>query len=368
MAISKKKSLVGLDIGSHSIKVAEIVHTKGGRVLQNFGVIPTPPGAVVEGSIKDQERLASALKILYKNLRIRNSNVAASLSGYSVIAKKITLEQMEESKIEGAIREEAEKYIPYDINEVNLDFAMLESEAEPEAGDAGKEAGKEVGSGPKQMDVLLVAAKREVIDEYVEVIRAAGLNPGVLDADIFALQNAAEISLPEPETCYAIINLGAAELEINVVSRGVSIFSRDSSYGGAQVTEAIRSEFSIDLPEAEQMKVGGMDLDDPKKEGLAKVVSSEVSSWVKEIKRALDFVSGTRAGDPIEKIIVSGGSSRIPGLQKYLEAETGIPVEPLNPFRNLLIDHRRFDADYLEYMAPQAGVAVGLSLRYIDDK
>ena len=364
MAISKKKSLVGLDIGSHSIKVAEIVHTKGGRVLQNFGVILTPPGAVVEGSIKDQESVASAIKILYKNLRIRNRNVAASLSGYSVIAKKITLERMEEGKVEELIREEAEKYIPYDINEVNLDFAVLESEAEPEGGDQGKDE----GSGPKQMDVLLVAAKREVIDKYVELIRAAGLNPGVLDADIFALQNAAEISLLEPETCYAIINLGAAELEINVVSHGVSIFSRDSSYGGAQVTEAIRSEFSIELRQAEQMKLGGMELDDQKKEALTKVVSKEVSSWVKEIKRALDFVSSTRAGDPIEKIIVSGGCSRIADLQKYLEAETGIPVEPLNPFRNLLIDHRRFDAGYLEYMAPEAGVAVGLSLRYIDDK
>ncbi|MDQ1334215.1 MAG: type pilus assembly protein PilM [Thermodesulfobacteriota bacterium] len=218
------------------------------------------------------------------------------------------------------------------------------------------------------MDVLLVAAKRDVIDEYMELIRAADLNPGVLDADIFALQNAAEISLPNPEECYAIINLGAAGLEINVVSGGISTFSRDSSYGGAHVTEAIRSEFKVDLQEAEQMKLGGMEVDNRKEEGLAKVFTREVSLWVKEIKRALDFVSGTRAGDPIKKIIVSGGSCRIPGLQKYLEMEAGIPVEPLNPFRNLVVDYKRFDADYLDDMALQAGVAVGLSLRSIDDK
>jgi len=364
MPISKKNPLVGLDIGSHSIKLVEISHSKRGRILQNFGIIHTPAGAVVEGSIKDQEALVSAIKALYRNLKVKNSNVAVSLSGYSVIAKKITLEKMEESRIEGAIQEEAEKYIPYDINEVNLDFTVLDTGSEPEAQVDEEGASK----GPKQMDVLLVAAKKEIINEYVELTRAANLNPGVLDVDIFALQNAAEISLLNPEKCYAIINLGAAELEINVVSGGISAFSRDSSYGGAQVTEAIRAEFSIDLPEAEKMKLGGAALDGRKEEGLAKVVNREVSAWVKEIKRALDFVSGTRAGDPIEKIIVSGGSCNMPGLQKYLELEAGIPVEPLNPFRNLVIDYKRFDVDYLDSMALQAGVAVGLSLRSIDDK
>ncbi|MCF8143085.1 MAG: pilus assembly protein PilM [Deltaproteobacteria bacterium] len=364
MAISKKKTLVGLDIGSHCIKLVEIVHSKRGRVLQNFGVIHTPPGAVVEGSIKDQEGVASAIKTLYRNLRVRNSNVAVSLPGYSVISKKISLVKMEEAKVESAIQEEAEKYIPYDINEVNLDFAVLDTGGTSDA--TGEE--NETSKDSRQMEVLLVAAKREVIDEYVQLIQAADLNPGVLDADLFALQNAAEISLLNPEPCYAIINLGAAELEINVVTRGISTFSRDSSYGGAQVTDAIKAEFNIDLLEAEKMKLGGAELDDQKEEGLAKIVNHEVSGWIKEIKRALDFVSGTRAGDPIKKIIVSGGSCKTPGLQKYLELETGIPVEPLNPFRNLVVDYNRFDVDYLDYMALQAGVAVGLSLRSIDDK
>jgi len=363
MAISRKKPLVGLDIGSHSIKLVEIVPSKRGRMLQNFGVIHTPPGAVLEGSIKDRAGVASAIKKLYKNLRVRNSNVAVSLSGYSVIAKKITIEKMEESKIEAAIHEEAEKYIPYDINEVNLDFTILQSTEEYGEGDDKGES-----KGRHQMDVMLVAAKRDVIEEYVELVQAADLNPAVMDADIFALQNAVEISLTGPEKCYAIINLGAAELEINVVSRGVSTFSRDSSYGGAQVTESIRSELRVDLREAEQMKLGGMPLDTHQEDGVAKVLGREVSAWVKEIKRAVEFVTSTRSADPIQKIIVSGGSFKIPGLQKYLETETGIPVAPLNPFRNLVINYRRFDADYLDDMALQAGVAVGLALRSIDDK
>ena len=127
-------------------------------------------------------------------------------------------------------------------------------------------------------------------------------------------------------------------------------------------------KFNTDLQQAEKIKLGGVDLDDRKKEGLEKIVTNEVSAWIKEIKRALDFVSSTRTGDPIGKIIVSGGSCRIPGLQKYLEMETGIPVEQLNPFKNLDLNDKRFDSDYLDYMAPQAGVAVGLSLRSIDDK
>jgi type IV pilus assembly protein PilM len=359
---SKIKPLVGLDIGSHCIKLVEIEYAKRGRVLQNFGVIPAPPGAIVEGSIKDQAGVASAIKTLYRNLRVKNSNVAVSLSGYSVIAKKITVEKMEESKIEENIKEEAEKYIPYDINEVNLDFMILDSDREAE-GDRGGGS-----KGPQQMDVLLVAAKRDIIDEYVALIRAADLNPGVLDADVFALQNAAELSLINPGKCYAIINLGAAELEMNVVSGGISIFSRDSSYGGAQITEAIGAKFDIDLYEAEKMKMGGVKLDRSKGEELAKIVNHQVSRWVKEIKRALDFVSSTRAGDPIERIVVSGGSCNVPGFQKYLETETGIAVEPLNPFRNLVVDHKMFDVDYLDYMALQAGVALGLSLRSIDDK
>jgi len=363
MPTSKLKPLVGLDIGSHTIKLVEILHSKKGRVLQNFGMIHTPPGAVAEGAIKDEEAVVSAIKSLYKNLKVRNINVAISLSGYSVISKKITLGKMDEPALEKAIQEEAEKYIPYDINEVNLDFEVLDSGRETQGEGGEGEAGRQ-----DQMEVLLVAAKTEVIDEYIDLIQAAGLNPGVLDADIFALQNAVEISLAKPRTCYAIVNIGAAELEINVISRGISTFSRDSSFGGSQLTEAISKKFNIDLPEAEKIKLGGAALSNQKREDLAKVVEQQVSVWVKEIKRALDFVSSTRTGDPIEKIIVSGGAFKMPGLQKYLEMETGIPVDPLNPFRNLVIDYKRFDPDYLDDIAPQAGVAVGLSLRSIDDK
>jgi len=364
MAISKKDQLVGLDIGSHSIKLVEIDYGKQGRVLRNFGMAPVPQGAVAEGSIRDMDAVSGAIKGLFRNLRVRNKNVAISLAGFAVIAKRITLDKMDESEMEKAIQEEAEKYIPYDINEVNLDFSILNPEGETREGSEQAEESK----ASKQMDVLLVAAKKDIVEEHVELIRAAGLNPGVLDADVFALQNAVEISIDRPEGNYVIITIGAGELGINVVYGGLSAFSRDSSYGGAQITGAIMSEYGVDFDEAEKIKLGGADLDDPKKEGLGKIVMNEVSSWAKEIKRALDFVVTTYPDKAINEIVLAGGGSRIKGLRSYLEQETNIPVVYLNPFRNLVANSKQFDVDYLDYMAPQAGVAVGLALRSLGDK
>lgn len=364
MSAGKKKSLVGLDIGSHSIKVVEIEYSKRGRALRNFGIIATPQDAIVEGSIKNVETVSTSIKSLFRNLKMTNRNVAVSLSGYSVIAKKIVLDKMEESEIEKAIKEEAEKYIPYGINEVNLDYTVLNT------GDAIEESAdeKEASGSSDQMDVLLVAGKSDVIDEHVALIQAANLNLGVLDIDVFALQNAAEISLDDPEGSYAIITVGASELGINAVHKGLSVFSRDSSYGGTQITKAIMSEFDVPFEEAEKMKLGGVDLDDNKRAGVEKIIDSTVLQWIKEIKHALDFVANTYPDEAIEEIFVSGGSCETPGFQHHLEQEAHIPVTGLNPFKHLVIDNKLFDPNYLQYIAPQAGIAVGLALRNIDDK
>lgn len=361
---AKKKGLVGLDIGSNSIKVVEIEYSKRGRVLRNFGMIGTPQEAIVEGAVKNTEAVSAAIKSLFRNLHVKNRNVAVSLSGYSVIAKKIVLDKMEESEIEKAIKEEAEKYIPYGINEVNLDYTVLDT------GSAMEESPDEnAGAGSSnQMDVLLVAGKSDVIDGYVALIQAANLNLGVLDIDVFALQNAAEISLDNPEGSYAIISVGASELGINTVHRGLSVFSRDSSYGGAQITKEIMSEFDVPFEEAEKMKLGGADLDDNKRAGIEKIIADTVLQWVKEIKHALDFVVNTYPEETIENIFVSGGSCETPGFQRHLEQETNIPVHGLNPFKYLVTDNKLFDPNYLQYIAPQAGTAVGLALRSIGDK
>ena len=362
MAILKKNQLIGLDIGSHSIKLVEIDHGAKGRVLKNFGIIGLPPEAIVEGFIKETEIVSSAIRNLFKNLRVKNKSVATSISGFSVIVKKIALSQKDEAELEATIQDEAEQYIPFDIQEVNLDFDILTSGEKLE-----EVAEEETEEDSEQMEVMLVAAKKDIIDDYVGLLSVAGLNPGVLDVDAFALQNAFEIGSDEPEGCYALVNVGAEELGINAIKNDVSLFTRDSSYGGAQITEAIMSEFNVSFEEAEKMKLGGVEID-KEKEGLEGIFTSVVSEWVQEIKRALDFVSSTYPDETIEKIVVSGGACRIPGFQKYLNLETDIPVTQFNPFANLAIDEKRFDPNYLNYMAPQAAVAVGLALRSIGDK
>jgi len=366
MPVHKKNQLVGLDIGSHSIKLVEIDDSKKGMILRNFGIIGLPKDAIVEGSVKEMEIAASALKKLYKNLNVKNKNVATSISGFSVIVKKISISKREDAELESSIHEEAEQYIPFDISDVNLDYEILTGKEE----EVEKEEGEEEGAREQEsglMDVMLVAAKKDIIEDYESLIHLAGLNPVVMDVDAFALQNAFEMSSEDTSGCYAIINVGAEELGINAVKDGVSMFTRDSSYGGSQITEAIMSKFNVSFEEAENIKLGGTKME-KEKGALEEIFTTAVSGWVQEIKRALDFLSTTYPDETIEKIYISGGAFRIPGFQKYLEMETDIPIEELNPFANLQINEKVFDPRYLSYMAPQAGVAVGLALRSVGDK
>jgi len=365
MAISKKNQLIGLDVGSHSVKLAEIEESKRGRVLKSFGVVGLPQDAIVEGTIKEMEIVSSAIKGLLRNLKVKNKNVASSISGYSVIVKKISITKREESELEGSIQDEAEQYIPFDINDVNLDYEVLSG-----AGKATEEEGEEPAEKEDSgfMDVMLVAAKKDIVDDYVSLLHLTGLNPVVLDVDAFALQNAFEANTDEMSGCYALVNVGAEELGINAIKDGVSIFTRDSSYGGFQINEAIMSKMDVTYEEAERIKLGGTKIEAKDRTILEEIFTSVVSGWVSEIKRALDFLATTYPDETIEKILVTGGASRVPGFQKYLEMETDIEVEELNPFASLQISEKAFDPKYLSYMAPQAAVAVGLALRSIGDK
>jgi type IV pilus assembly protein PilM len=362
MPIAKKNQLIGLDIGSHAIKLVEIEDGKKGKLLKNFGMIGLPREAIVEGTIKEIEIVSSAIKNLFKNLKIKNKNVATSISGYSVIVKKISIAKREESELESTIQEEAEQYIPFDIHDVNLDYEILTAaEANPEE---SEERSQESGL----MDVMLVAAKKDVVEDYVSLLQITGLNPVVLDVDAFALQNAFESSNEMNSGCFALVNVGAEELGINVIKNGVSIFTRDSSFGGFQINEGIMSSFEVPYEEAEEIKLGGAKMNGKDRGTLEEVVASVVSGWVNEIKRALDFLTTTYPDQNIEKIFVSGGSCRVPGFHQYLEMQTDIPVVELNPFSNLQINEKLFDPKYLSYMAPQAAVAVGLALRSTGDK
>jgi len=362
MTTPKKNHLIGLDIGSHSVKLAEIEDTKKGKLLRNFGIIGLPQDAIVEGAIKEMEIVSSAIKTLYKQLKLKNKNVVTSISGYSVIVKKISVQKRGEAELEATIQDEAEQYIPFDINDVNLDYEILSPP------DGNEDEGGAAKADKGFMDVMLVAAKKDIVEDYVSLLHLTGLTPAILDVDAFAVQNSFELGAQELAGCYAIVNIGAEELGINAVKNGISIFTRDSSYGGYQINEAIMSKFGVSYEEAEKIKLGGTKIESKEKGVLEDIFASVVTGWVNEIKRALDFLTTTYPDESIEKIYVSGGSCRIPGFKRFLEIETEIPVEEMNPFANLQINDKVFDPKYLSYMAPQAAVAVGLALRSIGDK
>ena len=338
MLIARKNLRVGLDIGSHSIKLVEIDHTGKGMVLKNVGLIGLPPDAIVEGSIEAPEIIASRIRRLFKNLKVKQKNVASAVSGSSVIVKKISVSYKNEMDLENTIYNEAEQYIPFDVNEVRLDFEVLERSIDMRRGFENGQGTDET----EHLEIMLVAAKKDMVKDYVNLIQNAGLNPGVLDVDSFALQNAFEMNLAEKgkaDAVCALVNVGAEELGINVVHNGESLFTRGSGFGGAQITETIMSRLTISYEEAEKVKLGGIVAEkDP--DVLGKIFVSTVSAWVQEIKRAIDFVAGNYPHKMISKLVVCGGSCRIPGFQHFLQRETGLQVEELNPFRNLKVNEK----------------------------
>lgn len=354
--MAKGKLAVGLDIGSGSIKLCQLKPAKGRNYqLQSFGMVQLPPEAIVDGALMNSTAVVDGIQELFASQKIKHKQVATSVSGHSVIIKKINLPQMTPEELEESIQWEAEQYIPFDINDVNIDVQILNTES--------TQAG--------QMDVLLVAAKKDMVNDYTEVIQSAGLEPVVVDIDAFAVQNQFEINyeVPRSETV-VLVNIGASVTNINVLASGISTFTRDISIGGNQFTDAVQKALNVSYDEAEALKLGGAgpDSDAVVPQEVERVLQTESESIANEIQRSLDFYAATSADAHLSRIFISGGSARIPALVKTIENRTGVPVEVLNPFRNIDVSAGRFDADYLNGVAPMSAVSVGLALRRPADR
>ena len=351
MAFGKKDHIVGLDIGSRSIKAAEINETKRGLSLKRFGIVDIAHGAIEEGTINDPETVAESIKQLFKSYNFRENNVAVSIGGYSVIVKKISVQTMDEEKLQETIHFEAEQYIPFDISDVNLDFQILgESE-----------------SNPDQMNVFLVAAKKEMVNDYINLVNLAGLNPCIVDVEAFALQNTFEANYDMQSENTALIDIGASKTSLNILKGNSSLFMRDVSLGCGQINQKIMSLIECSFEEAEQLKYG----DKPDKltsEDLKGIISSVVADWCTEIRRALDFFYSTYPEDQIKRIILSGGGANIEEFRKLLATEASAEVESINPFKNFEIEKKNFDETFIKQIAPQAAISMGLAMRKVDDK
>ena len=347
-----KKTLLGLDIGSQSIKMIDLEKTRSGYELKSMGIAIVPSECIVDKDIMDSETVIETIRNIRDNLKILPKGTATAVSGHSVIVKKAEISTMTRAELEQTLMIEAEQYIPFDINDVYLDFHILGESLERQ----------------DMMDVLFVASKKELVDDYSSVIKNAGLKPLIVDVDVFAIENMYHFSYPDaPETIVALVDVGASMININVMREGTSIFARDISMGGRQMTERIQREFGVSFERAENIKCGasieGIDL-----ERVNYIFKMASETFAQEIKRTLDFFLSTMVNENIEKIYISGGGARIPGLISLLQKQNEIPVELSNPFNNITWNEKNFDPAYMAYIAPQMAVAVGLALRRADYK
>src|SRR5207342_1563229 len=269
-----KRQLVGLDIGSSGIKLVQLKENRGRYTLQKFGFKPLEPEVIVDGTVMDEGRVVTAIKELFDETNIKVKQVAVSISGHAVIIKKISLPPMPDDELEGQVRLAAEQYIPFDINEVNIDFSVL-----PSSEAAGDTHG--------EMSIILVAAKKDKINELTELVKGAGLFPLVMDVDAFAIENMHAINYPvSQEDTTALVNIGASVMNINIVRGGTSLFTRDIPIGGNRYTEAIQREIGMSYEEAEQAKKG-----ERKTQGsMATVLDSVNAEVASEIARTIDYL------------------------------------------------------------------------------
>jgi type IV pilus assembly protein PilM len=325
------KNLVGVDIGTSSVKVVQVRESGKGVHLLKYGAEPLPPQSLVDGHVMNSGAVVDALRKLFKDLRISQKDVALAIAGNSVIIKKLNLPLMKQEELEEQIQWEAEQHIPYDISEVEIDYNVLGQNAE-----AG------------QMDVLLVAAKKDQIQDLLEVAKEAKLRPAVVDIAAFVLQNTYELNYGfNPGETIALINVGAEVTTVNIVHGNMPQFTRDISNGGNSITEEIQKQLQVGFDEAEAYKAGG-DLNSHE------VVPQEVNGII--------YMATTNRGE-VERIFVTGGTAKIPYLRVAIERRSRMPVELMDPFRRVQFDERQFRADVLRSQAPQATIGLGLALR-----
>ncbi len=348
------KHLAGLDIGSSSIKLAEIQESPKGRILTLFSQVPLDKGVIVDGIVTEPDALTATIKQLIKQSGSKRKRIVTSLSGHAVIVKKATFARMDEEELRTLIDDEAGKYLPFDdMSSVDYDFQIL--------GDNPY--------NPSQMEVLIVAAKKEIIDGYTDAIQAAGLNPTIMDVDSFALETMYEENYEFDENDVVIlVNIGASITNLNAVKGGVSIFTRDFTLGCNSVTEALAANLGVSFEEAEKAKVEGRGSDEHARRTFREGLITHADPISSEIERSVDYFRSTYGSETIGRILVSGGGALIPDLVADLGRRLAIETEVIDPFRKILVDKKALPPESVAGIGPIAAVCVGLALRKIGDK
>jgi type IV pilus assembly protein PilM len=349
MALFKKRKrpqVVGLDIGSSAVKAVELRPVGNDFELVGFGLAQVPYGAIEGGDIRQPSGVQDAIRQALEQGRIQAAEAAIGMSGGAVIAKRVTLPKMSESELNESIRWEAEQHIPFEIEDVELDFQILRQE------------------GP-QLEVMLVAVKKGKVRSYAEVVQAAGLKPSVVDVDVFALETQYEYNFPGEAEVVALVNIGNETTNTNILQGGVNVYARDIFVGGRQYATTIAQRFDLTPAEADALVRGKQgQVSWAEIEPVLDLVSQELGQ---EIQRTLDYFGTTAEHERIQRIFLSGGCALIPGLQEFLASQWGIEVVTANPFKRVKMGSG-VNADMVQKLAPLGAVATGLAMRYPDDR
>src|SRR5438045_7783348 len=340
------KSIVGRYVGSSSIKAGELKR-KGRQIeVAHLGLEPLSSDIVVDSMIVDSGTVSSAISKLFADNQIKTKAVATAVSGHSVIVKKISLPSMSDQELAETIEKEAAQHIPFDLADVSLDYQILSDEV-----------------GTPQMDVLLVAVKKDKILNYTNVLSMAGRTPAIVDIDALALQNCYEYNYePAPGQVVALLNLGASVMNINIVKRTTPLFPRDVSVGGHQYTDSLQKELDLSFDDAESLKLGNK-VGTVSEDAKMPILQQVTEIIVLEIQKTFDFFRATAAGEHIERIYLAVGCAKGPGLMEALRAEVVMPGELVNPFRRVMPPLEGHGAELVEQNPGQMAVAVGLALR-----
>jgi type IV pilus assembly protein PilM len=351
--MAEGKNLVGVDIGASSIKVVQLKEARKKLQVIKWGFAPLPPQTIIDGHVMNAGAVTEALTRVFSDTKIQQRDVAIGVYGQSVIVRKITVPMMTAAELDEQIHWEAEQHIPFDIKDVHVDYQVLRRRTDA-----------------SQMDLLLVAAKRDQIDEYLQLARNAKLKPVVCDIDAFTVQNLFEFSrtLPQNQTI-ALINVGASLSSLNIIANGVSAFTREIANGGNVITEEIQKQLNVPHDQAEAYKCGGAaSADDPNRAGMVpqqvvQVIEAVSDTIAAEIQRSLDFFMATSGEGEIARIYVTGGSANLAALARAIERRARVSVETWSPIEKLSIEAKEVDPVLLQTRAAQLSVALGLSLR-----
>jgi type IV pilus assembly protein PilM len=342
--ISKKqRTSVGLDVGSYAIKVVEMKHTPAGSEIVRLGLKKLLPGAIVDGEPMDRDAVVSAIREIYEEKGIENRAVVSAICGRSVIIKKIKIEEMDDDTAREVIPLEAERYVPFEKEELSVDFEILRR-----------------GLSGNTMEVLLVAAKKDKVLSHIDLLRDAGLMPSVIDVDTFAVQNAFEANYEYEEgKVYALVDIGLSATNIGIVRDGTPLFNRDVPVGGESFAEGMQRMLGITFEEARAALEG---VPGAKPEGVLKAIESVGEDLSIAIDRSFSYLKSSGEAESVDKIFVSGGGSRISGIQSFLADKLSIDIDITNPLRRIGFSEEVLGADPVT-IGPTLMVAIGLATR-----